>query len=132
MAMSAQVTTGVCRCGMVSRTGIKLASQVGSAVPQRRADVKGRPPLPVHWTAEEPCGGSTQLGRPRLDLPWEKALELGQILRREQLLQIDHGVDPSHWVLLMLGDRIELWGRRAKRVLPAMAALALIRYIVRR
>src|SRR5689334_20229820 len=39
---------------------------------------------------------------------------------------------PSHWLMLMLGDRIEFWGRRAKRVLPAAAAIATIGYLVRR
>ena len=39
---------------------------------------------------------------------------------------------PSHWFLLMVGDRIESWGTRAKRVLPAFAALAALGYVVRR
>ena len=39
---------------------------------------------------------------------------------------------PSHWLLMMLGDRIESWGTRAKRVLPAAAAIALLSYIARR
>jgi len=39
---------------------------------------------------------------------------------------------PSHWMLMMLGDRIESWGTRAKRVLPVAAAVGLIAYIARR
>jgi hypothetical protein len=43
---------------------------------------------------------------------------------------------PDHYrgigFFLMLGDRIESWGKRATRVLPALAAVALIRYIARR
>ena len=37
---------------------------------------------------------------------------------------------PRHWLLLMLGDRVESWGVRARRSLPlglALGALALVR-----
>jgi len=51
-------------------------------------------------------------------------------VRRAAYQLPDH--DPTHWFLLMLGDRIESWGTRAKRVLPAVAALALLGYTVRR
>jgi hypothetical protein len=34
---------------------------------------------------------------------------------------------PSHWLLLLLGDRVDAWGSRARRVLPfAIPALALL------
>jgi hypothetical protein len=42
---------------------------------------------------------------------------------------------PSHWLLLMLGDRVDSWGMRLRRVMPIalpIAALGLFVRLVRR
>jgi hypothetical protein len=39
---------------------------------------------------------------------------------------------PSHWFLLMLGDRVESWGTRARRVLPIALPVAVLALFVRR
>ena len=42
----------------------------------------------------------------------------------------DHA--PSHWLLLMLGDRVEAWGTRVRRALPVALPLAVAGFLVRR
>lgn len=42
----------------------------------------------------------------------------------------DHA--PSHWLLLMLGDRVESWGTRVRRALPVALPLAVAGFLVRR
>jgi hypothetical protein len=38
---------------------------------------------------------------------------------------------PSHWLLLMLGDRVDSWGLRARRLLPFALPLAVLGVVVR-
>jgi hypothetical protein len=38
---------------------------------------------------------------------------------------------PSHWFLMMLGDRVESWSTRARRYLPVIAPLAVLGLIGR-
>jgi hypothetical protein len=87
--------------------------------PERQA---GEPAVPKHNRPNKPFppvfGTSTPLKG------------VSGAVRRAAYKLPDHY--PSHWLLLMLGDRIESWGTRAKRVLPAAAAVALIGYIARR
>ena len=42
------------------------------------------------------------------------------MVRRMAYALPDHA--PSHWLLLMLGDRVESWGVRATRTLPVTFA----------
>jgi len=39
---------------------------------------------------------------------------------------------PTHWLLLLLGDRIESWGTRARRILPVALPVAILGFLVRR
>jgi hypothetical protein len=39
---------------------------------------------------------------------------------------------PSHWLLMMLGDRVDSWETRARRYLPVVAPLALLALFARR
>jgi hypothetical protein len=55
---------------------------------------------------------------------------LSGAIRRAAYQLPDHY--PSHWMLLMLGDRVDSWGTRARRVLPVAAAMAIVGYIARR
>jgi hypothetical protein len=41
----------------------------------------------------------------------------------------DHA--PSHWLLMLLGDRVEFWGVRAQRVLPIVAPLVVLGLIAK-
>lgn len=36
---------------------------------------------------------------------------------------------PSHWLLKMLGDRVDFWGYRARRMLPVVVPLAVLGYL---
>ena len=82
------------------------------AVPRHNRPDKPMPP--VFGTATPLHGLSGMVRRAAYDLP-------------------DH--DPSHWLLLMLGDRVESWGTRATRLLPiglpALGAFALVRMLRR-
>jgi hypothetical protein len=39
---------------------------------------------------------------------------------------------PTHWLLLMLGDRVESWGTRVRRALPVALPIAVLGLLVRR
>ncbi|MFL5311124.1 MAG: hypothetical protein ACJ79H_11785 [Myxococcales bacterium] len=39
---------------------------------------------------------------------------------------------PTHWLLLLLGDRVESWGTRARRALPVALPVAILAIVVRR
>jgi hypothetical protein len=50
---------------------------------------------------------------------------LSGVVRRAAYRRPDH--DVSHWLLLLLGDRVDSWTTRARRVLPvAVPAIALL------
>jgi hypothetical protein len=38
---------------------------------------------------------------------------------------------PSHWFLLMIGDRVDSWGYRVRRLLPVALPLAALGLLVR-
>jgi hypothetical protein len=54
---------------------------------------------------------------------------LSGVVRRMAYTLPDHY--PSHWLLKMLGDRVELWETRARRMLPIALPLALLGLAVR-
>jgi hypothetical protein len=39
---------------------------------------------------------------------------------------------PSHWLLMMLGDRVDSWGTRARRALPVVLPFAVLGFLARR
>lgn len=39
---------------------------------------------------------------------------------------------PSHWLLMMLGDRVDSWGTRTRRVLPVLVPFAVLGFLARR
>lgn len=51
------------------------------------------------------------------------------MVRRMAYSLPDHA--PSHWLLLMLGDRVESWGVRATRTLPVTVPLLLFGLVAR-
>lgn len=55
---------------------------------------------------------------------------LSGIIRKYAYRLPDHF--PSHWLLIMLGDRVDSWETRARRYLPVVAPLALLAVFARR
>jgi len=39
---------------------------------------------------------------------------------------------PSHWLLMMLGDRVDSWGTRVRRALPVVLPFAVLGFLARR
>lgn len=82
----------------------------------------GEPASPLH-------------GRPNKQLPpvFGTAVPLrglSGVIRKFAYRLPDHY--PSHWLLMMLGDRIDSWGTRARRYLPVVAPLALLAFVTSR
>jgi hypothetical protein len=74
-------------------------------------------------------------GRPGKPMPpvYGTAVPLAGLsgaLRRSAYGRPDHVA--SHWLMLLLADRVDSWGTRARRLLPVAAPLALLMLVRRR
>lgn len=86
--------------------------------PERQA---GRPAVPKH-------------GRPNKPFPpvFSTAVPLrgaSGLVRRLAYALPDHR--PAHWMLMMLGDRVESWETRMRRLMPIALPLAALGLVVR-
>jgi hypothetical protein len=52
---------------------------------------------------------------------------LSGVIRKLAYQYPDHY--PSHWVVMMLGDRVDFWSHRARRLLPVAVPLAVLSFI---
>jgi hypothetical protein len=82
---------------------------------------QGEPASPMH-------------GRPNKELPpvfgTSTPLKgLSGVVRKLAYSLPDH--KPSHWLLMLLGDRVDLWETRARRYLPVVVPLAALAFIGR-
>ncbi len=79
----------------------------------------GQPSVPMH-------------GRPNKPMPpvFGTAVPLKGLsgaIRKLAYRYPDH--DPSHWLLKMLGDRVDSWSTRARRLLPVVVPLAALSFV---
>jgi len=74
-------------------------------------------------------------GRPNKEMPpvFGTATPLKGLsgaVRRYAYRRPDH--DPSYWMLKLLGDRLESWGHRTRRLLPVALPFAVLGLVARR
>ncbi len=55
---------------------------------------------------------------------------LSGLVRKAAYRLPDHAVD--HWLLLLLADRVQLWSRRARKLLWLVAPAAVVAVVARR
>jgi hypothetical protein len=104
-------------------------------VPMMRTDPQ---PLPnTRFPPERQPGkpSSPMHGRPNKPMPpvFGTAVPLRGLsgaIRRLAYRYPDHY--PRHWLLKMLGDRVDSWGHRARRYLPIALPLAVVAFVLRR
>ncbi len=83
------------------------------------------PPEPQHGEPASPLHGRRNKHMPPVFGTAEPLRGLSGMVRRAAYRNPDHL--PRHWLMLLLGDRVELWTRRARRILPlALPAAAAV------
>jgi hypothetical protein len=114
--------------------GVDLDPARRPGVPMQRTDPQ---PLPnTRYPPERQPGlpASPMHGRPNKQMPpvfgTSTPLKgLSGVVRRFAYRLPDHY--PSHWLLKMLGDRVDFWEYRAKKYLPVVVPLVAVGLIVR-
>jgi hypothetical protein len=96
-----------------------------------------RPFANTHFPPERQPGESSvpMHGRPNKQMPpvFGTSVPLGGlsgVVRRAAYKLPDHA--PSHWLLLMLGDRVDSWEHRARKIAPVAVGLGVAAMIFRR
>ncbi|SEM01908.1 hypothetical protein SAMN05444354_110251 [Stigmatella aurantiaca] len=115
--------------------GVDLDPARRPGVPMMRTDPQ---PFPHTRYPPEPQPGepaSPLHGRPNKTMPpvFGTAVPLRGLsgwVRKLAYRAPDHS--PSHWLLMLLGDRVEFWGYRARRYLPVVVPLAAAVLLLRR
>lgn len=114
--------------------GVDLDPSRRPGVPMER---KPQPWPHTRFPPERQPGEPTSLkhGRPNRPMPpvFGTAVPLKGLsgaVRRFAYGLPDHY--PSHWLLMMLGDRLDSWETRTRRYLPVVAPLALLVLVARR
>jgi hypothetical protein len=104
-------------------------------VPMMRADPRPFPNarFPPERQPGEPA--SPRHGRPNKQLPpvFGTALPLrglSGLVRKRAYRYADHF--PRHWLLMMLGDRVDAWSHRARKLAPVVLPVAALALFLRR
>jgi hypothetical protein len=79
----------------------------------------GKPAAPMHGRPNKPMPAVFGTATPLHGL--------SGVVRKFAYRLPDHY--PSHWLLKMLGDRVDSWSYRARRALPVVAPLAVLGFI---
>ena len=107
------------------RPGVPMASPDPKPFPNTRfppEPQRGEPASPKHGRPNKPMPPVFGTACPLQGL--------SGIIRRLAYSYPDH--QPRHWLLKMLGDRVELWGYRARKLVPVIAPLTTAVRLVRR
>lgn len=87
------------------------------------------PPEPQHGKPASPLHGRPNKKMPPVFGTAEQPHGLSGMVRRWAYRYPDH--TPRHWVLLLLGDRVESWTRRLRRVAPFALAIGAVYWLRR-
>lgn len=120
-------TTEVAAPSRPSYWGVDLDPTHRPGVPMTRTNPQLLANARTSITPQEGTPASPLHGRPGKPMPpvFGTAVPLrglSGIVRSWAYGYADHY--PSHWVLMMLGDRVEAWGYRARKLLPVVGPLA--------
>jgi hypothetical protein len=104
-------------------------------VPMHRANPEPFPNSRFPPEAQRGKPASPRHGRPNKPLPPVFGTTvplhgLSGLVRRLAYRLPDHA--PSHWVLKMLGDRVDSWTHRARKLLPIAVPIAAAAFLLRR
>ncbi|HEX8819921.1 MAG TPA: hypothetical protein VF794_08365 [Archangium sp.] len=110
---------------MARRPGVPMMSQNPQPLPNTRFPPEQQPGTPA----------SPMHGRPNKTMPpvfgtTVPLRGLSGAIRKLAYSYPDHY--PRHWLLKMLGDRVDSWEYRARKVLPVVVPLAVLGFVARR
>jgi len=114
--------------------GVDLDPARRPGVPMMRADPQPMPNTrypPEHQAgpSASPMHGRTNKRMPPVFGTSVPLRGLSGVVRRFAYRMPDHY--PSHWLLKMLGDRVDFWEYRARKALPVLVPLLAVALIVR-
>lgn len=108
---------------LARRPGVPMELSPPRSWPNSRSEID-----PMQVPSAVPLHGRSNKKMPKVYGTTHPLGGLGGAVKRFAYTLPDHR--PTHWLLLLLGDRVELWTHRARKVLPFTLPFAALAYLV--